>query len=104
MVWVQWVVRLLTHRNCLGILTEVVSVMVRLLTQRNGILTELGWMVRLLTQAGLGTMDGQITQTSWSGYNGWSDYSHKLVWVQCVVRLLTHREGLGTVAGEIDTY
>ena len=89
MVWVHWVVRLLTHRNCLGTLTEVVSVMVRLLTQRNGILTELGWMVRLLTQrngiltelgwmvrlltqAGLGTMRGQVTHAQrGSGYSGW---------------------------------
>ena len=39
-----------------------------------------------------------------AGYNAWSDYSHKLVWVQWMVRLLTHREGLGTVAGEIDTH
>ena len=61
-------------------------------TKKLGILTELG------------TMDGQITHTSWSGYSGWSDYSHKLVWVQCMARLLTHREGLGTVAGEIDTH
>ena len=35
MLWLQWVVKLLTHRNGLGILTEVVRVMVRLLIQRN---------------------------------------------------------------------
>ena len=42
----------------------------------------------ILTEPGI--MDGQITHTSWSGYNAWSGYSHtEPVWVQCMVILLT---------------
>ena len=53
-------------------------------TKKLGILTELG------------TMHGQITHTSWSGYNGWSGYSHtERVWVQWLVRSILTNDGFG---------